>query len=100
MKKRKRRIRPGISVRIAKDCRKGGSATGAVATYEGLFNSRTERRLKGSRAGEQGMPRLRLEDGSTLWGYECWWLPLTEAEQAEQAAKGEEFEALITELTP
>lgn len=87
MKKRKRRIRPGISVRIAKDCREGSPATGAVAIYEGLFNSSTGRRLKGSRAGEQGMPRLRLEDGSTLWGFECWWLPLTEAQHAERVTQ-------------
>jgi len=33
------------------------------------------------------MPRLRLEDGSHIWGYECYWLPLKEA-QAVEASLG------------
>jgi hypothetical protein len=86
MKKRKRRIRPGVYVRIAKDCREGEPATGAVGVYEGLFNSKTGQRYKGSRAGEQGMPRIRLEDGSQIWGFECFWLPLKEALSAEREA--------------
>jgi hypothetical protein len=80
--KRKRRLRPGMRVRIAADLRPG-PASGAEAVYEGLFNRRTGRRYKGSRAGEQGMPRLRLADGSVIWGFECYWLPLEVALKVE-----------------
>lgn len=71
-------------VRIMEDCREpyltrgtgtGTSETGSEAIYEGLFNSKTGRRYRGPRAGEQGMPKLTLPDGSVLWGYECWWTP-------------------------
>lgn len=38
-------------------------------------------------------PRIRLEDGSTIWGYECWWKPMdarVSAEEMEQVlADGE-----------
>jgi hypothetical protein len=81
LKKRKRRFYPGMLVRIAKDCRPEGAATGAEAVYEGLFDSKSGRRCKGPRG--LGMPRLLLEDGSRIWGCECFWLPLKEARAVE-----------------
>lgn len=27
-------------------------------------------------------PRMRLEDGSVIWGDECWWVPYEEAKEA------------------
>lgn len=86
MQKRRRcerRFRPGMLVRIGQDCRPGGTETGSEAIYEGLFDSVTGQRYKGSRAGEQGMPKMTLPDGSTIWGFECWWLPLKEALKLE-----------------
>ena len=32
----------------------------------------------------KGMPEFELEDGRRVWGYECWWLPLDIAEEAER----------------
>ena len=59
---------PGTKVVIIQDCRKGGIATGQTGTYEGRFN------VEGSGIAN---PRIRLQDGSVIWGYECWWNPVS-----------------------
>ena len=90
-------------VRIAKDCRPGGAATGDEGVYEGLFDSKSGRRCKGPRG--VGMPRLRLRDGSHIWGFECFWLPLKEAEAVEAklgictlSPEAKEWDRLVDDL--
>ena len=60
---------PGTKVIIIEDCRKGGIATGQTGTYEGRFGNT----ILGPN------PRIRLQDGSVIWGYECWWHPVDQA---------------------
>lgn len=78
----------GDKVRITEDCRPGGTATGKTGTYEGMFPA------------PDGFdnPRIRLEDGSVIWGAECWWgsadTPTTEAVEQTQNMK-EIFSVLL-----
>ena len=44
--------------------------------------------------GKQGLAeevednvRITLDDGSVLWGYECWWKPLNNNQQIHQTEK-------------
>ena len=57
-------MKPGTRVLILKDCREEETATGELATYEGKF--------KHSEFAANN-PRLRLDDGTVIWGIECWW---------------------------
>ena len=57
---------PGTKVVIIQDCRPGGIATGQTGTYEGKFEV----------DDVWPNPRIRLQDGSVIWGYECWWNPV------------------------
>jgi hypothetical protein len=56
---------PGIRVIITMDCRQGSPATGQLGVYEGdfLYEDSFEN------------PRIRLDDGTCIWGCECWWEP-------------------------
>jgi len=60
---------PGTKVIIIEDCRDGGIATGQTGTYEGRFEVEDF----------WPNPRIRLQDGSVIWGYECWWHPVDQA---------------------
>jgi hypothetical protein len=31
-----------------------------------------------------GNPRIKLDSGQTVWGYECWWAPATKEETEEK----------------
>lgn len=55
---------PEIKVRIVEDCRRENNKTGQVGVLEGYFTSP---------GGLHHNPRTRFEDGSVLWGCECWW---------------------------
>jgi len=59
-----------MKVVIIEDCRPAGTAVGQTAVYEGDFS------IEGI---GQFIPCFRLQDGSTIWGCECWW---TRAENA------------------
>lgn len=79
-KRRQRKHKPSDLVLIALDCRANPTATGEIAVYEGIYAYKTNRRFRNSRAGtaktmvaHAALPRLRLQDGSYLWGNECWW---------------------------
>ncbi len=54
-------------VRIIEDCRPGGPATGQFATYLGKFDYETHE------PDPTGNPRFLLDDGTEIWGCECWW---------------------------
>ncbi len=79
----------GTRVRIVKDCRDGAPAEGQDATCLGRFWLLSEKRYRGPRAHWEANPRFLLDDGSTIWGIECWWCPLSEiarfAPQGERA---------------
>ena len=60
----------GARVLIIEDCREGGIVTGQTGIYEGEF------RVEGLSFPN---PRIRLQDGSVVWGCECWWKPVSEA---------------------
>jgi len=74
----------GEHVLIIDDCRDGGIATGQTGIYEGYFDLDTGEQTE----GWPGNPRIRLQDGSVIWGCECWWRPVRTAGPlpAEQAA--------------
>lgn len=38
------------------------------------------------------MPEFELPDGSHIFGYECWWLPLDIAKSVEEKLQGDESE--------
>jgi hypothetical protein len=80
----------GERVLIIEDCRDGHIATGQVGIYEGLFDPET------MTAALLGNPRIRLQDGSVIWGSQCWWRPVREAGPLpqEQAAL-EEHKTII-----
>ena len=86
---------PGTKVIIIQDCRDGGIATGQTGTYEGRFN------VEGSGIPN---PRIRLQDGSVIWGYECWWNPvamsgpLPQMQEELEAHKARLRDVLIAEL--
>jgi len=63
----------GMQVLIIEDCR-DGSATGQIGTYEGMH-------LRPDGGWEN--PRIRLQDGTAIWGCECWWTPVKDAEPLE-----------------
>jgi hypothetical protein len=62
----------GEHVLIIDDCRDGGIATGQIGIYEGYFDPETGTQV----TDWPGNPRIRLQDGSVIWGYECWWTPV------------------------
>lgn len=64
-------IDPGTRVLIARDCRDENTATGQYGIYEGHFPY-------GDDPEKFKNPRIRLEDGSVIWGIECWWIPVSE----------------------
>jgi hypothetical protein len=88
---------------IVQDCRPGGTATGKPGTYEGDFPRSViafvgeecyeipheghetavlpdGTKMSDLKHGGEGdcylimnNPRIRLDDGSVIWGIECWW---------------------------
>jgi hypothetical protein len=77
----------GESVLIIEDCRPNGNATGQVGVYEG-------RHIEDG----YGSPRIRLPDGSAIYGCECWWTPMSEARPLEQMQAGlEQYKAHLRE---
>ena len=54
----------GARILIVKDCR-DDVATGEIAIYEGKFRYSDF---------APHNPRFRLDDGSKIWGIECWWI--------------------------
>lgn len=66
----------GERVLIVEDCRRDaqgirqGIATGQTGIYEGRFDAPS---------GCFESPRIRLQDGSVIWGYQCWWNPVQTA---------------------
>lgn len=86
----------GMKVVIIEDCRPGHMATGQTATYEGDFP------VDDSCAFPN--PRMRLQDGSVIWGCECWWKPVEEAgplpQMQQELEKYKEFvRGLLKEIT-
>lgn len=69
------RLEKGSKVMIIEDCRENGEAAGKIATIEGYFEV----------CEDFESPKMILEDGSVIWGYECWWQPAEEVEDLEQA---------------
>ena len=69
----------GEHVMIIEDCRRNeqgqrlGIATGQTGTYEGCFDTVT------GQPSPFGNPRIQLQDGSVIWGYQCWWRPVRTA---------------------
>lgn len=74
------KIEPGTRVRIIQDCRDGSTATGQYGVYEGDFPIDIEG------DDEPFMnPRIRLDDGSEIWGIECWWDEAKDAPPLDKA---------------
>lgn len=67
----------GDKVVIIEDCRARHIATGQTGTFEGYYDLETE----ADRNAEPwaGNPRIRLQDGSVIWGIECWWCLVEQA---------------------
>lgn len=81
------RYRPGIRVLVAKDCRDGETATGQVGVLEGRFWFGTNRRYRGPREHFCSVnPRIKLPDGSRIWGHECWWIPVSRVPEIDALA--------------
>ncbi len=66
-------------VLVSQDCRDEPTATNQVAKYEGRFDTLTGRRYRGPRADLRSNPRLLLQDGTYIWGLECFWIPVRDA---------------------
>jgi hypothetical protein len=61
----------GDRVVIVKDCRAGiPPVDGQVAVYEGPHTV----------IGSLQSPQFTLPDGTTIYGYECWWRPVEESD--------------------
>lgn len=70
-----------IRVRIIEDCREGKNATGQYGMYLGDFPVDI--------LGDN--PFIRLDDGTGIWGYQCWW------RDADQCADLEQEQTLLEE---
>lgn len=44
---------------------------------------------------EHGNPRIKLEDGKTVWGYECWWRP---AQSFDDLPKPDDFKLIVVDI--
>lgn len=44
---------------------------------------------------EHGNPRIKLEDGKTVWGYECWWRP---AESFDDLPKPDGYQLITVDI--
>lgn len=69
------RLEKGSKVMIIEDCREGNKATGQIATLEGYFEI----------DDDLESPKMILEDGSVIWGYECWWQLAEEVDDLKEA---------------
>lgn len=105
--RRKREHHPGEWAIVVQDCRGAGEATGAEATYEGRFDPTTGRRFRKSGAQKLenillAVPRLRLDYGSVIWGFECWWRRwdrrLDAKSSKRRARTADEFDEIINEI--
>lgn len=88
----------GDKVRIIEDCRDGIPATGQEGIYEGRFP------IPSNEDRYPDNPRIRLDDGSVIWGAECWWenvtddmAPLEEAQERVEAYR-EKFAYVLDEI--
>lgn len=57
--------------------------------YPGHGNTDMTRSVPGYEAwGRRGVkvPKIVLDDGTTIWGPECWWWPVSETEGSEADA--------------
>ena len=71
----------GAKVVILSDVRENGDAAGKVGVYKGMHPIPAAW-FRGSEATPDKddaflNPLIELEDGSTIWGIECWWRALT-----------------------
>ena len=56
-----------------------------LGTYDGLFKYAEDAdrdRLDAHVPTPNGNPRIRLDSGVVLWGFECWWQPITAGDGA------------------
>lgn len=72
----------GDEVRVIEDCREESTATGQTGTYEGRFP------IPSSEDRYPDNPRIRLADGSMIWGAECWWENVTDDMAPLEEAQG------------
>lgn len=77
-------IRVGTKVVIIDDCRPGHSATGKNGVYEGEFLVSIK---DANGLVEFPNPRFRLEDGSVIYGIECWWKPANDGFSLEESQR-------------
>ncbi len=87
----------GQKVIVIEDCRPGAIATGQTGTYKGEFDTTTGQ----DRNAEPwlGNPVIQLQDGSIIWGCECWWTPVESAGPLpEMQADLEEHKVFLREL--
>ena len=87
MKIRGKKFQVGRRVKIIQDCRgiPAMDATGKEATYEGNCFIRNGKRYRGCRMFPFDVnPKFKLDDGSIIWGYECYWMPLGDALEIEK----------------
>lgn len=86
----------GEHVLIIEDCRRDAQeiATGQTGIYEGHYDLET-----GQPDAIFGNPRIRLQDGSVIWGIECWWTPVRKAGPLPQEQEAlEEHKAFLREV--
>ena len=71
-------MEPGERILIVGDCREEltATATGEIAIYEGHFHYSDF---------APNNPRFRLDDGSKIWGIECWWIKESETRDMEES---------------
>jgi hypothetical protein len=80
-----KRPKPGDRVFVVLDCRDQPTATEQYATYQGRCWIHNGRRYRGPREHLfEVNPLLTLDDGSKLWGYQCWWVPLDHVKELER----------------
>lgn len=76
--KKNKFIRFDEKVRIIEDLRDNSTHTGKEATYAGNCFVSNGRRYMGPRIfyDFSVMSKFVLDDGSVIWGYQCYWTPL------------------------
>lgn len=77
-------MRVGTKVVIIDDCRPSHRATGMKGVYEGEFMVQIE---DNGGLVEFPNPRIRLEDGSVIYGIECWWKPVDDGYTLEESQR-------------
>lgn len=82
--RRSLRLKAGAIVWIGQDCRPDEPVnTSMLATYEGRFWFHNGRRYRGPKEHLLAVgPRFVLEDGTSIWGIQCWWARCARARKA------------------